>query len=109
MIDNSASIDSNLAIVILAAGQGTRMKSALPKVLHPVAGRPMVAWAVKVARELDARKVVVVTGHGAEQVEAALQAPGVAFARQQEQRGTGHAFLAGAEALDALAIWEDQA
>jgi bifunctional UDP-N-acetylglucosamine pyrophosphorylase/glucosamine-1-phosphate N-acetyltransferase len=92
--------DRPLDVVILAAGQGTRMKSALPKVLHPVAGRPMVAWAVKAARELDARKVVVVTGHGAEQVEAALQAPGVAFARQTEQRGTGHAFLAGAEALD---------
>lgn len=89
-----------LDVVILAAGQGTRMKSALPKVLHPVAGRPMVAWAVKAAQALGARKVVVVTGHGAEQVEAALQAPGVAFARQHGQLGTGHAFLAGAEALD---------
>ncbi|MCD0157693.1 NTP transferase domain-containing protein, partial [Deinococcus sp. 6GRE01] len=47
-----------LDVVILAAGQGTRMKSSLPKVLHPVAGRPMVAWAVKAARELGARNVV---------------------------------------------------
>ena len=59
-----------LDVLILAAGQGTRMNSALPKVLHPIAGRPMVAWAVKAAQELGARKVVVVTGHGAEQVEA---------------------------------------
>ncbi|MCD0176975.1 NTP transferase domain-containing protein, partial [Deinococcus sp. 14RED07] len=66
-----------LDVVILAAGQGTRMKSSLPKVLHPVAGRPMVAWAVKAARELGARNVVVVTGHGAAAVEAALAGSGV--------------------------------
>lgn len=88
-----------LDVLILAAGQGTRMKSALPKVLHPVAGRPMAAWAVKVARELGARKIVVVTGHGAEQVEAALQHPEVAFARQKEQRGTADAFLSGVTGL----------
>ncbi|WP_272975938.1 bifunctional UDP-N-acetylglucosamine diphosphorylase/glucosamine-1-phosphate N-acetyltransferase GlmU [Deinococcus geothermalis] len=88
-----------LDVVILAAGQGTRMKSALPKVLHPVAGRPMVAWAVKAAKALGARDIVVVTGHGAEQVEAALAASGVRFARQAQQLGTGNAFLVGAEAL----------
>ncbi|EYB67833.1 bifunctional N-acetylglucosamine-1-phosphate uridyltransferase/glucosamine-1-phosphate acetyltransferase [Deinococcus phoenicis] len=88
-----------LDVVILAAGQGTRMKSALPKVLHPVAGRPMVAWAVKAAQELGARKIVVVTGHGAEQVEAALGGSGVQFARQAQQLGTGNAFLVGADAL----------
>ncbi|WP_414656546.1 bifunctional UDP-N-acetylglucosamine diphosphorylase/glucosamine-1-phosphate N-acetyltransferase GlmU [Deinococcus sp. VB343] len=101
-----------LDVLILAAGQGTRMKSALPKVLHPVAGRPMVAWAVKAAQELGARKVVVVTGHGAEKVEAALQQPGVAFARQQQQLGTGDAFLSGASALteggaDILVLYGD--
>ncbi|MCD0162749.1 bifunctional UDP-N-acetylglucosamine diphosphorylase/glucosamine-1-phosphate N-acetyltransferase GlmU [Deinococcus sp. 6YEL10] len=89
-----------LDVVILAAGQGTRMKSSLPKVLHPVAGRPMVAWAVKAARELGARNVVVVTGHGAEAVEAALAGSGVVFARQEQQLGTGHAFLAGMDALE---------
>ncbi|WP_288403531.1 NTP transferase domain-containing protein, partial [uncultured Deinococcus sp.] len=92
--------DRPLDVLILAAGQGTRMRSGLPKVLHPVAGRPMVAWAVKAARDLGARRVVVVTGHGAEAVEAALQAPGVAFARQEKQRGTGDAFLSGAAALE---------
>ena len=89
-----------LDVVILAAGQGTRMKSSLPKVLHPVAGRPMVAWAVKAARELGARNVVVVTGHGAAAVEAALAGSGVVFARQEQQLGTGHAFLAGMDALE---------
>jgi len=88
-----------LDVVILAAGQGTRMRSALPKVLHPVAGRPMVTWAVKAAQELGARNVVVVTGHGAAAVEAALAGTGVSFARQQQQRGTGDAFLSGADAL----------
>ncbi|MFC5848929.1 bifunctional UDP-N-acetylglucosamine diphosphorylase/glucosamine-1-phosphate N-acetyltransferase GlmU [Deinococcus petrolearius] len=92
--------DRPLDVLILAAGQGTRMRSALPKVLHPVAGRPMVAWAVKAAQDLGARRVVVVTGHGADAVEAALQAPGVAFARQERQRGTGDAFLSGAAALE---------
>lgn len=76
------------------------MKSALPKVIHPVAGRPMVAWAVKAAQELGARNIVVVTGHGAEKVEAKLQQPGVAFARQEQQLGTGDAFLSGVNALD---------
>ena len=89
-----------LDVLILAAGQGTRMKSALPKVLHPVGGRPMVGWSLRAAQELGARRIVVVTGHGADQVEAALQGPGVAFARQTQQLGTGHAFRCGAEALE---------
>ncbi len=59
----------------------------------------MVAWAVRAAQELGARQVVVVTGHGAPQVEAALSGSGVRFARQQRQLGTGHAFLVGAQAL----------
>lgn len=101
-----------LDVLILAAGQGTRMKSALPKVLHPVAGRSMVAWAVKAAQELGARQIVVVTGHGAEKVEAALQQPELVFARQQQQRGTGDAFLSGVAALkeqdgDILVLYGD--
>ena len=102
-----------LDVVILAAGQGTRMKSAVPKVLHPVAGRPMVAWAVKAAQEVGARQVVVVTGHGADQVEAALNGSGVMFARQEKQLGTGHAFLCGLDALtdhqgaDVLVLYGD--
>lgn len=100
-----------LDVVVLAAGAGTRMKSALPKMLHEVLGRPMVAWAVKVAHDLHARDVVVVTGHGADKVEAALAGTGVQFARQTEQLGTGHAFRIGAEKLrggaDVLVLYGD--
>ena len=88
-----------LDVVVLAAGAGTRMRSEMSKMLHQVAGRPMVAWAIKAARELGARDIVVVTGHHAEQVEAALSGLGVRFARQTEQLGTGHAFLMGASEL----------
>ena len=101
-----------LDVIVLAAGAGTRMKSDLPKVLHPVAGRPMVGWAVKAAQDLGARSIVVVTGHGAERVEAALGGEGgVTFARQDQQLGTGHAFLCGAEGLsgdgDVLVLYGD--
>lgn len=100
-----------LDVVILAAGQGTRMKSSLPKMLHQVGGRPMVGWAVRAAQALGARDIVVVTGHGAEQVEAALSGSGVRFARQAEQLGTGHAFLIGAGQLaggaDVLVLYGD--
>jgi bifunctional UDP-N-acetylglucosamine pyrophosphorylase / glucosamine-1-phosphate N-acetyltransferase len=82
--------------VVLAAGQGTRMKSALPKVLHPIAGRPLVHYVVRAALAAGANDVVVVVGHGAEAVEASLT---TAFGdrlrtvTQQERRGTGHAAL----------------
>ena len=88
-----------LDVVVLAAGAGTRMRSEKSKMLHEVAGKPMVVWAIQVARELGARDIVVVTGHHAEQVEAALSGLGVRFARQTEQLGTGHAFLMGASEL----------
>ncbi len=86
----------SVAAIVLAAGQGTRMKSALPKVLHPVAGRPMAAWAVSAALDAGAERCVVVTGHGREAVESELTArfgDRVRFARQEEQKGTGHAVL----------------
>ena len=91
-----------LAAIVLAAGQGTRMKSALPKVLHPVAGLPMVAWVVRAALASGASRVVVVVGHGREQVEAELRArfgSEVETAVQSEQRGTGHAVMCGMEPL----------
>src|SRR5512135_2893282 len=86
----------NLAAVILAAGQGTRMKSNRPKVLHPVAGKPMVTYAVEAVRALGSKHTVLVVGHEAEQVRQVVQAAfgeGVEFVVQQEQRGTGHAVL----------------
>ncbi len=87
-----------LDIVILAAGQGTRMKSLLPKVLHPVAGRPMVAEVVATAQALEANHIVVVVGHGAEAVQSVIGAR-VTFAVQGEQLGTGHAVLQAAAVL----------
>ena len=84
-----------LDVVVMAAGKGTRMKSRLPKVLHRLGGRALLARVMDTAARLGTRHVVVVTGHGAEEVEAALAAsPGneaVRFARQMPQLGTGHA------------------
>jgi bifunctional UDP-N-acetylglucosamine pyrophosphorylase/glucosamine-1-phosphate N-acetyltransferase len=89
-------------VVILAAGQGTRMKSSLPKVLHPVAGRPMVEHVVHTAGSLRPASIIVVVGHRAEAIQAFLDGrQGVQFARQVPQLGTAHAlqqvepFLAG--------------
>ncbi|HEV7819639.1 MAG TPA: NTP transferase domain-containing protein, partial [Burkholderiales bacterium] len=78
-------------IVILAAGMGKRMNSARPKVLHPVAGRPLLAHVIDTARQLRPRRLVVVVGHGAEAVRAAVAAPDVEFVVQERQLGTGHA------------------
>lgn len=81
----------NLHVVILAAGQGTRMRSALPKVLHPVAGKPMLGHAIDCARALAPQKIHVVIGHGAELVRERLDAEDINWVLQAEQLGTGHA------------------
>jgi bifunctional UDP-N-acetylglucosamine pyrophosphorylase/glucosamine-1-phosphate N-acetyltransferase len=80
-----------IEVVILAAGQGTRMKSARPKVLHEIAGRPMLAHVIATARALAPRAIHVVYGHGGEAVPQALPDAGVNWALQAEQLGTGHA------------------
>jgi bifunctional UDP-N-acetylglucosamine pyrophosphorylase / glucosamine-1-phosphate N-acetyltransferase len=80
-----------LEILILAAGQGKRMRSKLPKILHPLAGRPLLAHVLATARALAPRKIVVVHGNGAEQVRAAFADARVEWALQAEQLGTGHA------------------
>ncbi len=90
----------NLAVVILAAGQGTRMKSTLPKVLHPVVGKPMLAHVIVTALALDARPVVPVIGHGAELVRDAMTGEQLVFAIQAEQLGTGHALQCAEAALE---------
>ncbi|MEM7526886.1 MAG: bifunctional UDP-N-acetylglucosamine diphosphorylase/glucosamine-1-phosphate N-acetyltransferase GlmU [Pseudomonadota bacterium] len=94
-----------LAIVILAAGAGTRMRSALPKVMHRIAGRSLLGHVISTAAELQPERLVVVTGHGAEAVGAEARAvwgtgAGLAVCHQAEQRGTGHAVLAASPALD---------
>lgn len=87
-----------LDVVIMAAGKGTRMKSSLPKVLHRLGGRALLAHVMDCAAQLSARQAVVITGHGAMEVEAACTnrtggAAGLSlrFARQEPQLGTGHA------------------
>ena len=80
-----------LDVIVLAAGQGKRMRSDLPKVLHPIAGRPLLAHVLEAARTLAPRKTVVVHGHGAEQVRAAFAAQDVEWVLQAEQLGTGDA------------------
>lgn len=83
------------SVVVLAAGLGKRMRSPRPKVLHEACGRSLLAWVLDLARSVDPKRIVVVVGHGAEEVEASLAShparPLVAFVRQEPQRGTGHA------------------
>ena len=81
----------SLNVVILAAGQGKRMVSRRPKVLHALAGLPLVSHVIATARVLKASHICVVYGHGGEQVPQAVAAPDVVFARQEPQLGTGHA------------------
>lgn len=82
-----------LNVVILAAGQGKRMHSELPKVLHTLAGKPLLAHVIATARALAPEKIVVVIGHGGDAVRRAAVAPDIEFALQAEQKGTGHALL----------------
>ena len=88
-----------LSIVILAAGQGKRMKSDLPKVLQPLAGRPILAHVLEAAKALDASAIHVVYGHGGERVRETLAGEGVNWVLQSEQLGTGHAV---AQAIPAI-------
>lgn len=81
----------SLDIVILAAGQGTRMNSSIPKVLHPIAGKPMLQHVIDAAQEFSEAGIHVVIGHGAEQVRAAIQEDHIHWVLQAQQRGTGHA------------------
>ncbi|HPE61491.1 MAG TPA: bifunctional UDP-N-acetylglucosamine diphosphorylase/glucosamine-1-phosphate N-acetyltransferase GlmU [Thiolinea sp.] len=88
----------SLIPIILAAGQGTRMRSALPKVLHPLAGKPLLQHVIDACGALGATRAVIVYGHGAEQVQAAIPAVTgfqLDWALQAEQKGTGHAVAQG--------------
>ena len=92
--------DCPLAVIVLAAGKGTRMKSALHKVLHPIAGRPMLLTLLASVAELAPARTVVVTGAGRKQIEAALAGSDAVVAHQAEQLGTGHAVAQARDALD---------
>jgi bifunctional UDP-N-acetylglucosamine pyrophosphorylase/glucosamine-1-phosphate N-acetyltransferase len=98
MKQNGLAVD----VVIMAAGKGTRMKSRLPKVLHRLAGRALLQHVIDTAVGLDARRAVVITGHGAAEVEAGVVHPGgglLQFVRQEPQLGTGHAVQQAVPAL----------
>lgn len=82
---------SPLDIIILAAGKGTRMHSDLPKVLHPIGGRPLLQHVIDSARELGAEQLLTVVGHGADQVKERITGDDITFVEQTEQLGTGHA------------------
>ncbi|MDR2301429.1 MAG: NTP transferase domain-containing protein [Deltaproteobacteria bacterium] len=87
------------AVVVLAAGKGTRMNSPLPKVLHPLMGRPIIAHVLNAVRYLNPERLVVVTGFGAERVEETIASYGPRIVRQKELKGTGQAVQAATEAL----------
>ena len=89
----------SIGAVVMAAGQGTRMKSALPKVVHEIAGRPLIAWVLDALAGVKVDHTVVVVGHGADRVKAILP-PGCVTALQREQHGTGHATQVGLRTLD---------
>jgi bifunctional UDP-N-acetylglucosamine pyrophosphorylase / glucosamine-1-phosphate N-acetyltransferase len=90
----------SLQVVILAAGQGKRMHSDLPKVAHPLAGRPLLAHVIDSARHLEPQRLCIVVGHGADAVRSRVTAPGAGWALQEKQLGTGHAVM---QAMPSLA------
>lgn len=103
-----------VSVIILAAGQGTRMNSGLPKVLHPLGAAPLLHHAMRAAQSLDPDRTIVVAGHGAEAVSKAAKAfdPDVQIVLQAEQRGTGHAVQQAAPLLagvtgDAIVLYGD--
>ncbi len=91
---------NEIGVILLAAGQGTRMKSTLPKVLHQLAGKPLLLHALATARCLEPSRLAVVIGHGGEIVKRALPAPGVTWVTQEKQLGTGHAVSCAQQAFD---------
>jgi len=101
----------SLEIIVLAAGEGKRMHSALPKVLHPLGGRPLLAHVLDSVRALAPRKVFVVHGHGGEQVKSVFNGASVEWVEQAQQRGTGHAVMQALPRVDeqslALVVYGD--
>lgn len=97
-------MNSTLNVVILAAGKGTRMYSDLPKVLHPLAGKPLLGHALAAARHLDPTKICVVYGYGGNAVPEAMNDAAVTWVQQAQQLGTGHALMQALPELDNTAV-----
>jgi len=97
---SGAAAGPRIAVVIMAAGKGTRLKSQLPKVLHEVGGKPLLEHVIRAAvRMVPAKDVYAIIGHEADRVRAAMEHTGVNFVLQSEQQGTGHALMMAREAL----------
>ncbi len=94
----------NTEVIVLAAGKGTRMRSSLPKVMHPIAGKPMLGHVIDAARTIHATAVHVVVGHGAEAVKSAFDGDNLSWVEQREQKGTGHAVQQALPVLDSDSI-----
>ena len=92
-------MNKGLAAVILAAGKGTRMKSALPKVLHPICGQPMLYYPLEAARLAGFKQLKVVVGHRAEKVSQTFPDGDLSWIQQTDQLGTGHALMCAADSL----------
>lgn len=100
-MSESKSSEKNLAVVIMAAGKGTRLKSARPKVLHEIGGKPLLGHVIAAASHIvDPANIFVIVGHCAEMVRAAVGPMGVSFVDQTEQRGTGHAIQCAQSAIE---------
>ena len=100
--DSGATAGSRIAVAIMAAGKGTRLKSQLPKVLHEVGGKPLLEHVIQAAlRIVSASHVYAIIGHEADRVRSAMQHTGVNFVLQPEQRGTGHALIMARDPLSA--------
>ncbi len=78
-------------VIILAAGKGTRMRSSLPKVLQPLAGRPLLSHVIETAKKLNADNIITIYGHGGDRVQTAFAQQDIKWVEQAEQLGTGHA------------------
>ena len=97
---STPSFSTRVAVAIMAAGKGTRLKSQFPKVLHEVGGKPLLEHVIRAAvRVVPAKDVYAIVGHEAERVRAAVEQTGINFVLQAEQRGTGHALIVAREAL----------
>tara|TARA_B100001750_G_C15502246_1_gene597992 strand:+ start:377 stop:1120 length:744 start_codon:yes stop_codon:yes gene_type:complete len=86
-------LESNLAVVIMAAGKGTRMESDLPKVLHKLSNKTLLNHVIDTSLELNPKKIIVIIGHEAQMVKNSVEAKNILFSLQEEQKGTGHAIM----------------
>ena len=86
-------LESNLAVVIMAAGKGTRMESDLPKVLHKLSNKTLLNHVIDTSLELNPKKIIVIIGHEAEMVKKSVKTKNILFSLQVEQKGTGHAIM----------------